>query len=286
MTVLSTSAQPISTQTTSAQTASTQVEVSTPLLTPARQPCQATLLLAHGAGESMHSPFMTAMAEGLAQQGIQVIRFNFPYMQRACLEGQRRPPDRQPILIDYWHQMIDQAPKEPPLWIGGKSMGGRMAVIASQAQAHITGVIALGYPFHPPGKPDKTRLLPLHNASHPLLITQGTQGILLVGLMTSQAMSFRALFKYIGSKPETIALFPPNAVVARPRIAGMKPLSAMPSLFSSTHIPTTFSTRIITIKAGDKNSPYAIQAGIWLTTANNAKCSGYQLRHNQRGTRH
>lgn len=175
MTVLSTSIQPISTPTASTQTASTQVEVSTPLFTPARQPCQATLLLAHGAGESMHSPFMTAMAEGLAQQGIQVIRFNFPYMQRACLEGQRRPPDRQPILIDYWHQMIDQAPKEPPLWIGGKSMGGRMAVIASQAQAHITGVIALGYPFHPPGKPDKTRLLPLHNASHPLLITQGTR---------------------------------------------------------------------------------------------------------------
>lgn len=148
---------------------------STPLVTAPRQPCQATLLLAHGAGESMQSPFMTAMAEGLAQYGIQVIRFNFPYMQRACQADKRRPPDRQPILIDYWHHMIDQAPKAHPLWIGGKSMGGRMAIIASQAHTSITGVIALGYPFHPPGKPDKTRLDPLRAISHPLLITQGTR---------------------------------------------------------------------------------------------------------------
>lgn len=134
----------------------------------------ARLLLAHGAGAPMNSDFMNTMAEGLCDRGIDVWRFEFPYMAERRKTGKKRPPDRQPVLLGSWQDAIDGAEGKLPLLIGGKSMGGRMASLASQAPA-VDGLVCLGYPFHPPGKPEQTRLEPLQNLTVPALMVQGTR---------------------------------------------------------------------------------------------------------------
>lgn len=130
-----------------------------------------TLVLAHGAGAPMDTPFMDTIAEGVAGAGIRVLRFEFPYMARRREDGKRRPPDRQPVLLDSWRSVLASlAPG--PVAIGGKSMGGRMAsLIADEVGA--ASLICLGYPFHPPGKPDRLRTEHLADLSTPSLILQG-----------------------------------------------------------------------------------------------------------------
>lgn len=135
-----------------------------------------TLLLAHGAGAGSRSDFMVDMARRLGLQGLQVARFDFPYMQRMAAEGRRRPPDRVPALCDAYAQAIDALTAtgvaRERLVIGGKSLGGRIAsLIADQAQ--VAGLVCLGYPFHPPAKPDTVRTAHLHALSTPALICQG-----------------------------------------------------------------------------------------------------------------
>lgn len=135
-----------------------------------------TLLLAHGAGQGMDSPFMAAVAAGLGAAGLRVARFDFPYMVRARAEGRRRPPDRAPVLLGAYAEAIDAllaagAARER-LLIGGKSMGGRMASLIADEQ-RVAGLVCLGYPFHPPGKPDKLRTEHLADIATPTLICQG-----------------------------------------------------------------------------------------------------------------
>lgn len=130
-------------------------------------------VFAHGAGAGMETPFMDAVAQGMAEQGILVGRFEFPYMRKRRDEGSRRPPDRAPVLLDDFEHRVRQARADFPdkrIAIGGKSMGGRMAsMIGEKADA----VIAFGYPFHPPGKPDRLRTGHLQSLSFPMLIVQG-----------------------------------------------------------------------------------------------------------------
>jgi predicted alpha/beta-hydrolase family hydrolase len=133
-----------------------------------------TLALAHGAGAPMDSPFMDFMATALAGHGIRVARFEFPYMAERRSTGKKRPPDRQPVLLDCWRAVIATLREggAAKLAIGGKSMGGRMAsLIANEAQAD--GLVCLGYPFHPPGKPDRPRTEHLAGLRTPALIVQG-----------------------------------------------------------------------------------------------------------------
>ena len=149
------------------------------LLNPAEAP-RALLLFAHGAGAPMDSDFMNSMAEAVAGQGISVARFEFPYMQRRRREQRKFPPDRAPALLAHFQQVLDQsAVMGLPVWIAGKSMGGRMAsmLAADLGSGHgdVQGVIAMGYPFHPPGKPEKTRTEHLRNLTLPMLICQGTR---------------------------------------------------------------------------------------------------------------
>lgn len=132
------------------------------------------LVLAHGAGAPMDSPFMDAMAARLASKGHRVARFEFPYMARRRAEGTKRPPDRQHILLDTWRSMIEQLGGPENVVIGGKSMGGRMASLIA-AEMAVRGVLCLGYPFHPPGKPEKTRTEHLEGLDVPTLIIQGTR---------------------------------------------------------------------------------------------------------------
>ncbi len=131
----------------------------------------ATLLLAHGAGAPMDSDFMNALAQALAGQGVRVLRFEFPYMAERRRNGKKRPPDRTPVLLQAFAEALDQAGAES-VFIGGKSMGGRMATMLAVEQ-RCRGVVCFGYPFHPPGKPEKTRLDHLPAMLAPLLICQG-----------------------------------------------------------------------------------------------------------------
>lgn len=130
-----------------------------------------TLVLAHGAGAGMDSPFMATMAAGLVDAGWRVSRFDFPYMARARTEGKKRPPDAQSKLLAAWRDVIDQLGEVSSLVLGGKSMGGRMASLVA-AETQPAGVLVLGYPFHPPGK-DRPRVDHLPDVRCPMLIIQG-----------------------------------------------------------------------------------------------------------------
>ncbi len=135
-----------------------------------------TLVLAHGAGAPMDSPFLNAMAAGLAAGGLRVARFEFPYMRRRR-SGERRPPDREPVLREAWLAAIAAlggGAGGSRLVIGGKSLGGRIAsLVADEAGAR--GLVCLGYPFHPPDKPDRLRTAHLRDLRTPALILQGTR---------------------------------------------------------------------------------------------------------------
>jgi len=142
---------------------------------PAR--AERTLVLAHGAGAPMDSPFMNAIAEGVSAAGYRVARFEFPYMRARRAAGQKRPPDREPVLRESWHDAIREiGGKDGPgsIVIGGKSMGGRIASMVAD-EAGVAGLVCLGYPFHPPGQPKKLRVAHLAGLKTPALFLQGTR---------------------------------------------------------------------------------------------------------------
>lgn len=139
-----------------------------------------TIALAHGAGAPMDSDFMTEFAQGLAERGLRCVRFEFPYMHQRREDGKKRPPNRAPILMETWRAVVEHLGTEN-LIIGGKSMGGRMAsMLAKELEdegSPVKGLICLGYPFHPPGKPEKAegRMAHLLDMKTPTLILQGTR---------------------------------------------------------------------------------------------------------------
>lgn len=127
------------------------------------------VVLAHGAGAGMHSDFMVSMASGLARQGHRVARFNFLYMERG-----RRAPDRQGVLEETYRAVIEAIGHDGTLVIGGKSLGGRIAsMVGSSVHAH--GLVFLGYPLHPPGRPDRLRAAHLGDIGAPMLFVEGTR---------------------------------------------------------------------------------------------------------------
>lgn len=175
---------------------------------------KALFVFAHGAGADLEHSFMQQITQLLNFNDISVLRFNFNYMDRRRIEGTRRPPDRMPKLLRCYKSVLAQLNnlnefKDLPVFIGGKSMGGRVAatissqifvegtrhedisnekinkeaseqgnVPASYLLDKIKGVICLGYPFHPQNKPDKLRLEPLQQTQKPLLIIQGDRDAL------------------------------------------------------------------------------------------------------------
>jgi predicted alpha/beta-hydrolase family hydrolase len=137
----------------------------------------AALILAHGAGAGQHSPFMVAFAQALAARGIDVVTFNFLYT-----EQKRRLPDKGPALEACYRAAIGATRREVAsarraLFIGGKSMGGRIAtqVAAGDATLSLTGLVLLGYPLHPPGRPEKRRDAHLPDVKRPMLFVQGSR---------------------------------------------------------------------------------------------------------------
>lgn len=131
-----------------------------------------TVVLAHGAGAPMDSPFMAAFAEGLAARGLRVARFEFPYMADRRTNGKKRPPNPAPVLLDTWRAAVAELGPAERLVIGGKSMGGRMASMVAD-ECGVRGLVCLGYPFHPPGRPEKPRVEHLRDLRTPCLILQG-----------------------------------------------------------------------------------------------------------------
>lgn len=142
--------------------------------------CEKVIILAHGAGAPMDSPFMTMLAESLAREGVESLRFEFPYMAQRREDGRKRPPNRQPVLLDAFREQVvgvrAELAEDCEIWIGGKSMGGRMAsILASESPELVSGVVCFGYPFHPPGKPDKWRTEHFASLTRPTAMIQGTR---------------------------------------------------------------------------------------------------------------
>jgi len=141
------------------------------------QTISASLILAHGAGAGQRSPFMVDFAQSLAGRGLPTVTFNFLYT-----EQRRRVPDRRPSLDACYRAVVREVrrqvlPADDVLFIGGKSMGGRIAthIAAADPQLPIGGLILLGYPLHPPGRPDELRDAHLPDIHQPMLIVQGSR---------------------------------------------------------------------------------------------------------------
>lgn len=133
-----------------------------------------TVVLAHGAGAPMASPWMTGIAQRLAAHELRVVRFEFPYMAQRRETGKRHGPDRLPVLLETWRTVIDQLGSADQLFIGGKSMGGRIATMVADMEG-VAGLLCFSYPFHPAGRPEKTRTDHLGALMTPTLIMQGTR---------------------------------------------------------------------------------------------------------------
>ena len=133
----------------------------------------ATLVVAHGAGAGMEHPFLAGFTRALNEESVATLRFNFPYRQAG-----RKFPDRPPAAIAAWRAAMDEAAARAagePLWAAGKSFGGRMASMASADGMPAAGLVYLGYPLHPPGKPEKIRDGHLYGLTLPMFFLQGTR---------------------------------------------------------------------------------------------------------------
>lgn len=132
-------------------------------------------IMAHGAGAPMDSNWMNALTKELVRREIQVIRFEFPYMAEIRESGKKRPPNSQKILLESWREVFSKvSPKSDSIYIGGKSMGGRMASLVAD-ELKPKGLIGLGFPFHAPGKAPGERIEHLKGLKTPTLIIQGTR---------------------------------------------------------------------------------------------------------------
>jgi len=133
------------------------------------------VILAHGAGNDMHSTFLSAVHEGLAARGFVCVKFNFPYK-----EVGRRAPDPAPVLEACYTRVLEAVRDDKQIGadrivIGGKSLGGRMASHLAATGAAVAGLLFLGYPLHPPGQPDKLRVAHLSKIHAPMLFFAGTR---------------------------------------------------------------------------------------------------------------
>jgi len=144
---------------------------------PKGTPAPLTVVLAHGAGATMDSPFMNDIARGLSESSFRVARFEFPYMQEARRSGRRTRPDFPSVLEATWMRVVEQLGGPSNLVIGGKSMGGRIASMVAD-RAGVRGLLCLGYPFHPAGAPRTLRVAHLQSLRTPALFLQGERDTL------------------------------------------------------------------------------------------------------------
>ena len=145
----------------------------------AAAPSSTTLILAHGAGAPMDSAWMNDMAARLAALGVNVLRFEFPYMAQRRVEGGKRPPNPAPKLLECWREVYAVVRRHVTgrVAIGGKSMGGRMASLLAD-ELEVDALVCLGYPFYAVGKPEKPRVEHLAGLKTPALFVQGERDAL------------------------------------------------------------------------------------------------------------
>ena len=133
----------------------------------------ATIVVAHGAGAGMDHPFLVGFTAACVDEGLATLRFNFPY-----LEAGRRAPDPEATLRDAWRAAFDAALSRAdgaPVWASGTSLGGRIAsMCVADGEIAPAGLVFLGYPLHPPGKPERIRDEHLYRIEVPMLFLQGT----------------------------------------------------------------------------------------------------------------
>ncbi|MEP7033282.1 MAG: alpha/beta family hydrolase [Actinomycetota bacterium] len=132
----------------------------------------ATLVLGHGAGAGMDHPFMAGFSRAISEDGVATLRFNFPYIERG-----RRSPDPERVLREAWlgafHAGVARSDGKAVL-AGGKSLGGRIASMCVADGMPAAGLVFLGYPLHPPGKPERIRDEHLYRIEVPMLFLHGT----------------------------------------------------------------------------------------------------------------
>ncbi len=131
-----------------------------------------TVVLTHGAGSPADAPFLAAVAAGLGAAGHRVVRFELPYMRRRREDGRRRRPDPPAVLEAAWCEAVRALGEPSRLVIGGKSMGGRIASRVADGLG-VAGLVCLGYPFHPVGRPERLRTSHLRSLATPALFVQG-----------------------------------------------------------------------------------------------------------------
>ena len=154
----------------------------------------ATLVIAHGAGAGMDHPFLAGFSDAMNNEGVAAMRFNFPYM-----EAGRRSPDPAPAAVAAWRAAFDVAVERSgnlPVFVGGKSYGGRIASMAVAEGMPAAGLVFLGYPLHAPGRPEKIRDEHLYTISVPMLFVQGT------GDAFADPKLLGRVLKKLGSKAE------------------------------------------------------------------------------------
>ncbi len=132
------------------------------------------MVIAHGAGGPMYSPFISHFHTELAKKGFLTVKFNFPYM-----EARKKVPDKRDILEASYRRILEEVRsskyKPSRMFIGGKSMGGRIASMIVAEGEDVNGLFFLGYPLHPPGRQDRLRDEHLYKITKPMLFVSGTR---------------------------------------------------------------------------------------------------------------
>jgi uncharacterized protein len=187
----------------------------------------AGLILAPGAGAGQYSSFMAEAARQLAARAVTVATFDFPYMAAG-----RKSPDKAPVLEAAWRQAIadahdDAAFRGLPLFIGGKSMGGRIASqVAAQGVEGVSGLVFLGYPLHPPGRPQQRRDAHLPAIALPLLFVQGSRDEF------GTADEIRGLLPRLDPQAQLFEVADgDHSFKVRVKITGMKPEAVLTGIF-------------------------------------------------------
>jgi len=189
----------------------------------------AGLVLAHGAGGGQKSRFMIDAARAFAARGISTATFDFPYMAAG-----RSVPDKAPVLEQSWREAIAAARahgafKGVPLFIGGKSMGGRISShVAAQHVEGIAGLVFLGYPLHPPGRPEQRRDAHLPDIREPMLFVQGSRDLF------GTADEIRALLPRLNSRAELFEVADgDHSFKVRVKVTGRKQEAVFEEIFET-----------------------------------------------------
>ena len=142
---------------------------------------RASVLLAHGSGSDLDYPLLEAVAAGLAERGLRVLRFRYAYMERAAREGRRRPPDRLPALEALHEQVLEHLRARSGgerILLAGRSLGGRVGSVLAAKGARCHGLVFLAYPLHPAKRPERERSEHFDAVVQPALFLQGTRDAL------------------------------------------------------------------------------------------------------------